>query len=211
MEGNGNLPRGTGAKFLISSASPGRSASAGAASNAPLIFVSSSGGAPFAQWARAMHPRLCAAKTMGSWALATSVEIPSIQSASRGVFHSFCCTRRNAGSACSHMVCQCWGPEFCQPGSTSTLAAGPGRGKAIGIFKCLPQSRRAEIFTNVGQALLQRAQSTLKINRVGQSNVAPHGIWTGGGARGLKKSPAAKVVQFRISAELIQQYARHCG
>src|SRR5258708_4837591 len=43
------------------------------------------------------------------------------QSSFLGVSQSRCSTRRNSGFCSCQIDCQCWGPEFCQPGRIKTL------------------------------------------------------------------------------------------
>src|SRR5947209_15189002 len=119
-EGKGRRSRGTGAKSLISLGVSGRSTSAGATSKAPFILLICAD-LIRQQWATAIQPRLCPTRTTEPGAAFTYSQIFVSQSSRLGVSQSRCCTRLNPWFCCSHNVCQCSGPELCQPGKVKTV------------------------------------------------------------------------------------------
>ena len=75
-----------------------------------------------AQAATSRQPRLCATSTAGAGPSSSTSSSRAIQSPRRGQSQSSCSTRWWPCSA-SQRLCQCAGPEFCQPGNSSTRGA----------------------------------------------------------------------------------------
>lgn len=116
----GLKPAGQRGRHFLALPSPG------ATSSAPRTWRAS--GLLAAQAATSMQPRLWAASTISAgvpgaccatWPSTTSCK-RAIQSPRSGRIQS-CCWTRSYACVRSHRLCQCSGPEFCQPGSSRTL------------------------------------------------------------------------------------------
>ena len=88
--------------------------------------------------------------------------------------------------------------------------------EAVGLLKLVAQRGRAQVFAQMREPLLQREQSGLNRFRVGEGNVAPHGVGAGAEPRHLAQRAAAHVFQLRRVAHLffssaLRAVATNCG
>src|SRR5690606_33202840 len=111
MLGNGKACAGTGAKLHSGCGQPSRSTSAGATSNAALIFARLAASACAAQCDTVTQPRLCAINTTCPGRLAILSCRRCTQSDFCGKCQLSCSTRLALGRLRCQWLCQCFAGE----------------------------------------------------------------------------------------------------
>ena len=75
----------------------------------------------------------------------------------------------------------------------------------VGLLEFVAQGGCAQVFADVGEALLEGEQGALDGHGVGEGNVAPHGERAGAEARHFAQGAAADVLEFGGSADFLFQ------